>query len=135
MKLAFATDDKVHISAHLGRAAWYEVVTIENNQVVGRETRPKSPVHHHEHEHEHDHEHDHEHGHHHGRQHIEHHLLEPIPDCQIVVARGMGEPGYQAIRASGREAICTPLHTIDEAIQAYLNHNLVHHPERVHQRH
>lgn len=124
MKIAFATDDHQTMSSHLGRAQWYEVVTIEQGQVVSREARPKGRHHHQEGE-------AHEH-HHHGSHHW---LVEAVPDCQMVVARSMGEPAFQGVQAAGIQAICTPLRTIDDAVQAYINGTLTHHPERVHHRH
>lgn len=41
MKIAVITDDGRLISRHFGRAPYYLVLTVENGQVVGRETRPK----------------------------------------------------------------------------------------------
>ncbi|ACL26174.1 NifB/NifX family molybdenum-iron cluster-binding protein [Chloroflexus aggregans] len=128
MKIAFATDDHHTISPHLGRAQWYEVVTIEQGQVVNREARPKGRHHHHGDE-------EHDHHHHHHRHDAHHWLVEAVSDCQMIVARGMGEPAFQGVQAAGIQAICTPLRTIDEAVQAYVNGTLTHHPERVHHRH
>ncbi|MGB9739938.1 MAG: dinitrogenase iron-molybdenum cofactor biosynthesis protein [Chloroflexus aggregans] len=128
MKIAFATDDHHTISPHLGRAQWYEVVTIEQGQVVNREVRPKGRHHHHGDE-------EHDHHHHHHRHDAHHWLVEAVSDCQMIVARGMGEPAFQGVQAAGIQAICTPLRTIDEAVQAYVNGTLTHHPERVHHRH
>lgn len=79
MKIAFATDDHHTISPHLGRAQWYEVVTIEQGQVVAREQRAKQHHTHPEHT---------AHDDHHHRSH--HWLVEPVADCAIIVARGMG---------------------------------------------
>ncbi|WP_298817468.1 NifB/NifX family molybdenum-iron cluster-binding protein [Chloroflexus sp.] len=122
MKIAFATDDHQTISPHLGRAQWYEVFTIERGHVVGREARPKARHSYHQTQ-----------DHHHHDSH--HWLVEPVRDCELIVARGMGEPAFQAVQAAGITAICTPLRVIDEAVQAYLNGALSHHPERIHHRH
>jgi predicted Fe-Mo cluster-binding NifX family protein len=46
IKIAFATDDLVKISAHLGRAQKYLIYTIENGHVTAQEGRAK-PVHNH----------------------------------------------------------------------------------------
>ncbi|GIV86880.1 MAG: hypothetical protein KatS3mg054_0909 [Chloroflexus sp.] len=125
MKIAFATDDHHAISPHLGRAQWYEVVTIEQGQVVAREQRAKQHHTHHDHTAHDDH-------HHHGSHHW---LVEPVADCEIIVARGMGEPAWHAVQAAGKQAMCTALRTIDEAVQAYLAGTLVHEANRVHRRH
>ncbi|MCL4396479.1 MAG: hypothetical protein M1482_17030 [Chloroflexi bacterium] len=39
--VAAVSDDGVTISQHFGRAAYYVVVTVENNRIVARETREK----------------------------------------------------------------------------------------------
>ncbi|MCS7011254.1 MAG: hypothetical protein NZL98_07780 [Anaerolineales bacterium] len=83
-----------------------EVVTIENDSLFHRETRSKKRHQPHNRSNEPE--------HHSSSSH--HHLLETILDYQLIVARGMGQAAYEAISASGREAICTPLHTIEEAL-------------------
>jgi len=45
MKIAAVSDDGVTLSQHFGRAPLYVVVTVENGQVVDRETREKSGHH------------------------------------------------------------------------------------------
>ncbi|MEJ5224584.1 MAG: NifB/NifX family molybdenum-iron cluster-binding protein [Anaerolineales bacterium] len=127
MKIAFATDNLTTISAHLGRARHYLVVTVENGQVVSRETREKPS--HQQHEHAHDHHGHEDHKHDPG---FHHRLVTPITDCQMVVARGMGKPALENVQAAGLQVVLTPLHTIEEALQAYLNGALEHHPQRVH---
>ena len=41
MKIAAVSDDGITISQHFGRAAYYVVVTVQNNQIVAREKRDK----------------------------------------------------------------------------------------------
>jgi predicted Fe-Mo cluster-binding NifX family protein len=60
-KIALVTDDEETISAHLGRALYYVVVTIEDGKITGRETRDKAGHHTFA-----DEPHDHEHGGGHG---------------------------------------------------------------------
>jgi len=59
-------------------------------------------------------------------------MMESIADCQILVARGMGAGAYENIKSRGIQPILTEIHTIDEAVKAYLQGNLVDHPERLH---
>ena len=96
LKIAIPTSDKKTIAGHTGHAAWFNVITLDNEQVVNSEFRanPKAEAehhietgsleledhdhghggcgcgnghgHHHEHDHEHDHDHDHDHDHGHG---------------------------------------------------------------------
>ena len=42
MKIAVVTDDHKTISAHFGRAQYYDVFTVEDNKVIEQETREKA---------------------------------------------------------------------------------------------
>ncbi len=125
MKIAAVTADGVTIHSHFGQAPYYEVLEIADGKVINREQRHK-PFHgeHHNHGEEHSLQGDaHAHG-----------MASVISDCQIVLARGMGEPAYEALRAEGLTPMLVGEKTIDEAVQAYLKGELVHHPERMHNR-
>lgn len=123
VKVAFATDDGTTISAHFGRARFYEVVTIDNGVVRHRERREKRF-----------------HGGPHGEHQSAHQdrgdhdlMVEPIKDCQIVVARGMGSGAYEHLRGATRSPILTATRTIDEAVREIIDGTIVNHSERVHQ--
>jgi predicted Fe-Mo cluster-binding NifX family protein len=120
-KIAFATDDLINISTHLGRAKKYLIYTIEKGQTIAREERLK-PVHSHEHQEEHT----------HANGHFHDDMARVIADCQIVIARGMGKPALEGVERVGIQPILTELSTIEEALQAYLAGRLEHRPERVH---
>lgn len=123
MKIAAVTDDGKTIHSHFGQAPYYEVLTIENNVVVARERRNK-PSHQHGPQHEH-----HAEG---GRDTHALGMAEVIADCQVVLARGMGQPAFQALQSAGLEPILTDKQTIDEAVQAYLRGELSHRTDRIH---
>ncbi len=123
MKIAVVTDDGKTIHAHFGQAPYYEVLTVENNNIVGRERREKP-------------------SHAHGGDH-DHHVMgggdthatgmaKVIADCQVVLARGMGQPAYEALKAAGLEPILTDKATIDEAVNAYIRGELSHRTDRIH---
>ena len=129
-RIAFVTDDHLTISAHFGRAAYYDVFTIENGKVIARETRSK-PSHNlfanepHE-----------EPGYQHGRgpaaesRHTR--MVGAISDCQILVARGMGMGAFDNLKGNGIQPILTDIQGIDQAIDTYLTGDLVDNPERLH---
>ncbi len=154
-KIAAVTDDGRTISAHFGRARAYLVCTIEGGRVVAEELRDKAG--HHtfaasdEHGPDHDHDHGHDHGHDHEHQHDRHHdhhagghgtgpgaadrhaaMTEPIRDCAVVLARGMGRGAYLALEQAGLEPFITTETSIAEAVRAYLGGELVNHTERLH---
>ncbi len=137
MKIALVTDDGNTISQHFGRAGYYEVLSVENGSVIGRERREK-PAHglHHQHPHDPGAVHLHESGdtaaagggavNAHGA------MLAPITDCQVLISRGMGYGAYDSLRGAGIQTIITDVREIDEAVGKYLAGELVDHPERLH---
>ena len=126
-KIAFATDDGTTISAHFGRANFYEVVDVQNGKVIGREKREKSS-HHHQHNH-----HVHTNGEDH-QSHEERHLQMTlsIQDCDYVVARGMGYGMYNHLNALGKAAIITAISDIDSAAIEIIDGSIQNHIEKLH---
>ncbi len=123
MKIAAVTSDGVTIHSHFGQAPFYEVLTIQDNKVVARERRDKPA-----HQHGGDQEHHHAAG---GDTHAQG-MAQVISDCQVLLARGMGQPAFMTLQQAGIQPVLTELETIDEAVQAYLRGDLVHRDDRVH---
>jgi len=134
-KIAAVTDDEKTISAHFGRATKYAVLTVDDGQIIAREIRNKAGHHDFQHEEIHTHEHhDHSHGHGHGKHAGEKHkrMFETIPDCQILLARGMGQGAYQGLQQTGILPILTDIADIVSAVQAVIDGSIEDHPERLH---
>jgi predicted Fe-Mo cluster-binding NifX family protein len=123
MKIAAVTEDGVSIHSHFGQAPFYQVLTIENNQIIAREQRAKPS-------HQHGAHHDHQHGAG-GDTHAQG-MAAVIGDCQVLIARGMGMPAFDALEAAGIKPILTERNAIEDAAQAYLRGELPHRAERVH---
>ena len=122
MKIAAVTEDETTISAHFGRAPFYMVLTVEDDQIVAREKRAKAyhganEPHHHSDSAAH-----HQHG----------AMIDPIRDCAIVLTRGMGTPAYNSLQQAGIRPIVTDVRSIDAAVQAVIADQIVDHPERLH---
>jgi len=159
MKIAVITDDNETISAHFGRARYCAVFELVDGALVSRELRDKPGHADHGHEHDHDHHHEHEHGHAHDRaqgdnhvqfhddspEHLarghghghghDHHFQEKLAvmaDCQVLLARGMGQPAYERLQAAGIEPLLVDEREIETAVQAYLAQTLTHNPRRLH---
>lgn len=151
MKIAVITDDGHTISAHLGRARHFLVYTVEGATIVKRELRDKaghddfSGEKHHRHDRlhgegsDHDHDNDHHGGHDPrghglgrgaGRRHAR--MLSAIQDCDVLLARGMGQGAYIALQEANILPITSDLKSTDEAVQAYLAGEIVDRPERRH---
>jgi predicted Fe-Mo cluster-binding NifX family protein len=151
MKIAAVTDDadprsgtdlrSGTISAHFGRATKYLVVTVEDGQITDSELRDKAN-HHDFHQEESGHDHlliqpagyKESPGHGHGRHSAEKHkrMFETITDCQIVLARGMGQGAYTGLEQMGIRPILTDIKEISPAVQAVIDGTIEDHPERLH---
>jgi len=128
MKIAVVTDDEKTISAHFGRAQYYVVFTVEDGKVTGQETRPKA-----------NHSQfagDHHHGDSHGldpqSQHRHGAMMDVIPDCQVLLARGMGQGAYVSLKSRGIQPVLTDNQNIQEAVDAYLKGTLIENLARLH---
>jgi predicted Fe-Mo cluster-binding NifX family protein len=133
MKIAVITDDFTTISAHFGRATHYMVFTIENGQVTAQEARPKAnhsqfagEPHHHEHQPGES----HGEGPGAGQRHAA--MMDPIADCQVLLARGMGMGAYNGLIGRGVIPMMTEIADIHQALKAYLDGTMIDHPERLH---
>ncbi|MFN2118894.1 MAG: NifB/NifX family molybdenum-iron cluster-binding protein [Anaerolineales bacterium] len=121
-KFAFPTEDGESISAHLGRAPFFLVASLDDSGSVTFEKREKP--HHGEGE---------EHGQHsHGGQGLGPTMFAPIADCQVLIARGMGEPAFERARAQSLEVILPGEKDIKAALEAYRSGTLVSDPRRIH---
>jgi predicted Fe-Mo cluster-binding NifX family protein len=124
MKIAAITADGVSIHSHFGQAPYFTVLEIVDGHIISREQRPK-PFH----------KWHYDHAVHHPEKRDAHSgsMAAVIDDCEVLLARGMGEPAFYALSAAGIEPILVSEKTIDEAVQAYLSGELQHHSERIHQ--
>jgi predicted Fe-Mo cluster-binding NifX family protein len=131
MKIAVVSDDGQTISQHFGRAQHYVVVTVESGHVEKRELRDKLGHMHLVGEHDHEEDRDHHHGseadHRHGQ------MIEPIADCEALIAGGMGGGAMQSLLASNIRPILTDIKSVDDAVKAYVDGRLENRAERIHQ--
>jgi len=129
-KIAIVTDDHQTISAHFGRAIFYEVFTVEDGKIISREARPK-PNHNHFIDEPHE-----EHGQQHGMgpaadsRHKS--MVGVIQDCQILLARGMGMGAFDSLKSHGIQPVMTDIQDIEKAVEAHIKGELIDHPERLH---
>ena len=127
--IAIASDDGNTITSHFGRAPFYTVLTFKNGDIVHRETRSKFAPHAAG---------DGHHGGEAGEPHAAHSarhvaMAESIRDCQVVIARGMGDGAYVHLTEAGLTVIMTELHKVDELEGAVKSGALLHQPQRIHQ--
>jgi predicted Fe-Mo cluster-binding NifX family protein len=132
MKIAAVTDDGITISQHFGRATQYAVLTVEDGKIVTRELRSKLG-----HMHFAGQEEPHEapgtpHGMGADAQVRHGQMIDAITDCQVLMARGMGQGAKYSLEQAGIKAILTDIEGIDAAVQAYLGGKIVDHTELLH---
>ncbi|MBI5651409.1 MAG: dinitrogenase iron-molybdenum cofactor biosynthesis protein [Chloroflexi bacterium] len=119
-KIAIATEDGTRISAHFGRAPYFEIVTVSDGKIVSRERRAKAFHQTHEH-----------HDHHHGDA-AHGDMLAAARDCVAIIAGGMGNGAYAFIQSAGIAPIITDEHDIERAARAYAAGTLPNRIERLH---
>ena len=132
MKIAVITDDGKTISQHFGRANYYQVLTVENGQIVNREMRDKLSHSHFANE-----PHDPEipgqpHGFGPASQDRHAQMAQAITDCEVLICRGMGMGAYQSMKTYGIQPIVTDIVAIDDAVIAYIDGSIVDQIDRLH---
>ena len=132
MKIAAVSDDGMTISQHFGRAQYYIVLTIQNNQIVAREKREKMGHTHFANEPHAEGNDPRGHGYDAASQSRHTRMASAIADCEALLARGMGAGAYDSMRAANIRPIVTDIAKIDDAVNAYLAGTLVDHVERLH---
>lgn len=127
MKIAVVSDDGKSISQHFGRATQYIVFSTEDGVVLAPEIREKPARQGVGHDRG-------DHRGHHGEGHaaMHHRMFEPIADCDLLIARGMGRGAYEDIHGLGIRAIMTELEDARQAAQAAASGTLQDRPDRVH---
>jgi predicted Fe-Mo cluster-binding NifX family protein len=135
MKIAVISENGTTVSQHFGRAPYYVVVTAEDGGVVDKEKREKPGHHSFAHQHS-DSAHGsaHEEGHGFDAQAQSRHasMAEPIADCKVLIAGGMGWGAYENLTSRGIETIVTDIKNIDEAVKLYLEGKLLNLQQRLH---
>ena len=134
-KIAAVTDDGYMISQHFGRASKYVVMIVDGDLITKREVRDKvghrdfqqDGSHNHKH-------HDDPRGRGFGTHSAEKHrrMFENISDCQVLLARGMGQGAYRGLQELGIRPVITNIGDIDIAVQAVMDGSIEDHPELLH---
>jgi predicted Fe-Mo cluster-binding NifX family protein len=131
MKIAVITDDGTTISQHFGRAPYYAVLTIEDNQIVKREMRDKMGHQQFVHQEGHLDERG-RHGFGPGSEGRHAAMARAITDCDVLLCQGMGWGAYESMKQFGIETIVTDVANIEEAVRAYLDGTIVDRTDRLH---
>ena len=131
MRIAAITDDGANISRHFGRAPFYAVFTIENQEVVKKEMRDKMG--HQQFVHE-------EglvdeqgrHGFGPGSEDRHAAMAQAIRDCDVLLSGGMGWGAFESMKQAGIKTVVTDMVSIEDAVQAYLDGTIVERTDLLH---
>lgn len=140
IKVALVSDDRININKHFGPSRFFEVITISNKEIIGREQREKMSFHapgqnHHGGEHAHGSCHGHEHGAHGVGGHSDdkhNQMLANIMDCQFLISCGMGYGIYNALESAGIKPIVSEVLDIETAINAFMLGELKNREDKLH---
>jgi predicted Fe-Mo cluster-binding NifX family protein len=132
MKIAAITEDRRTVSQHFGRAPFYLILTIDNGKIINRfictkaghnvfsgQDEPHTDA-------------SGKHGYDAASQSRHATMADPISDCQVLLAGGMGMGAYDSLRALGIEVIITDVSDIEDAARLYLEGKLPNLKERLH---
>jgi predicted Fe-Mo cluster-binding NifX family protein len=118
LKIAVVSENESTISQHFGRAPYYIILTMENGKVKKQEKFERGAAgtcacgH--------DQGEGHQHGSHGGDPESEakhNRMVDPIADCQVLIAGGMGYGAYQALESRGLKVFITAEHSIQKAVE------------------
>ncbi len=127
IKIAFPTDDGETIGAHVGQAQFFLLATLTEDGRVLTERRDKSVYHHAPGDHERTQANDPADGPVRAGQ-----VLAAIADCQVLIARGLGQPAYRRAQDIGLEVFLVAEKDIRAALAAYQDQSLVSDLRRIH---
>ncbi len=132
MKIAVVTDDEATICQHFGRAQYYMVFTVEDGKITGKERRDKMG-----HRHFASQEGEHgtvtgPHGYDADSQRKHASMAEPIKDCQVLIAGGMGMGAYDSMKSYNIEPLVTDISSIANAVKLFTEGNLPNLMDRLH---
>ena len=119
MKIAVVTNDGQKISQHFGRAPYYKIFTIENNEITEQETRERKTGHHAQGQEQNHEQHDNSQGHGVGQDDKHDLMAKEIGDCQVLIAGGMGIGAYKRFFENGISVMMTDKLDIAEAVKLF----------------
>jgi predicted Fe-Mo cluster-binding NifX family protein len=132
LKIAVVSENELTISQHFGRAPFYIIETVENGKVVKTEKFERGAAGtcacgHSQAE-------EHHHSSHSGPESAEKHnrMVDPIADCQVLIAGGMGYGAYEALKSRGLQVFITAQPSIQKAVELYSAGKLDNLMERLH---
>ncbi|PNX48374.1 MAG: hypothetical protein BV457_00745 [Thermoplasmata archaeon M9B1D] len=115
MKVAVATDDKVNIANHFGRALGFVIFEIDENKVINQEYRENIGKHQED------------------CGSCDHDtMINNLSDCQVIISYGMGRRIFADLTKNNIQAVVTDEKTVKDAISKFINNDLRNRLDRLH---
>jgi predicted Fe-Mo cluster-binding NifX family protein len=114
MKVVIPTDDKKNIAKFTGRAKYFHIYEIDDNQITLKQEIDNHHDHQHDHDHDHDHDHHHEDGHSHDRE------VSMMAVANTMICGHMGKHFKESLEKHSISTYVTKTQDIREAIQEFL---------------
>jgi predicted Fe-Mo cluster-binding NifX family protein len=103
MKIAIPSDDRSNVSEHTGRATFFAIASIEDENMTHLEFRDNPPR---------------EHGA--DGEHYHSATVSTIKDCEIVIVRNIGKKLRGELQAQNKKIVFTSSNSIGESVKRYL---------------
>ena len=121
MNIAIASDDKVHVSGHIGRCKSFIVFKTDKEKILNKEIRENVFTNHHRGQHQ---------QHHHGEGkggggNGHNRLIDGLKDCEVLIFSSGGWRLIDDLKANNITPFVTDEDNAEEAALKYINGNLV----------
>jgi len=115
MKVAIASDDKIKISNHFGRALGFVIFELKDNKIINQEYRENK-------------------GKNQGKCGTCDHaaMIRNIKDCQVVISYGMGKKIYEDLSKNKISAVVTEEKDVKNAINKFISSTLKNRTDKLH---
>lgn len=115
MKVAIASDDKIGISHHFGRAKGFMIFEIVDDKIIGESYRENV-------------------GKSNGKCGSCNHsmMIDNIKDCQVIISYGMGQHIYSDLMKNNIKAVVTEEKNVNDALKKFINKNLKNRIDKLH---
>jgi predicted Fe-Mo cluster-binding NifX family protein len=132
LKIAVVSENESTISQHFGRAPYYIILTVENGKVIKQEQYERGAAGTCACGHDHGESHSSSHGGDPESEAKHNRMVDPIADCQVLIAGGMGYGAYEALKSRGLQVFITAQHSIQKAVELFSKGKLDNLMERLH---
>lgn len=121
MKIAIATDDRINIAKHTGRAVEFAIFELENGKLINTEYLKNDHIHHNDHgNHQHSHNHNCENHNHQGLSNPHANIVRMMKGVDLFLVTHLGPHFRVEVEAAGIEYKSVKFNSIDDLLKEYM---------------